>query len=72
MVKSGEHRAAPLLERVHSEIAAEPLARLEYASIVDPETLVEIEELGERAVLALAVRIGKARLIDNVMLERRR
>jgi pantothenate synthetase len=34
--------------------------------------LVEIEELGERAVLALAVRIGKARLIDNVMLERRR
>jgi pantoate--beta-alanine ligase len=72
MVKSGEHRAAPLLERVRGEIVAEPLARLEYARVVDPETLVEIEELGERAVLAMAVRIGKARLIDNVMLERRR
>jgi pantoate--beta-alanine ligase len=72
MVKRGERRAGPILERVRSEIAAEPLARLEYASVVDPETLVEIEELGERAVLALAVWIGKARLIDNVMLQRRR
>jgi pantoate--beta-alanine ligase len=69
LVKSGERRAAAILERVRSEIAAEPLARLEYASLSDPESLVEIEELRESAVLALAVWIGKVRLIDNVMLQ---
>jgi pantoate--beta-alanine ligase len=69
LVKSGERSAAAILERVRREVAAEPLARLEYASLSDPESLVEIEELGERAVLALAVWIGKARLIDNLMLE---
>jgi pantoate--beta-alanine ligase len=72
LVKAGERRAAVILERVRSEVAAEPLARLEYASLSDPESLVEIEELGETALLALAVWIGKARLIDNVMLEPRR
>jgi pantoate--beta-alanine ligase len=68
LVKNGERRAAVLLERVRSEIAAEPLARLEYASLSDAESLAEIEELGDSAVLALAVWIGKARLIDNVIL----
>jgi pantoate--beta-alanine ligase len=69
LVKHGERRAAAILESVRSEIAAESLARLEYASLSDPESLVELEELGETALLALAVRIGKARLIDNVLLK---
>jgi pantothenate synthetase len=68
LVKDGERRAASLLDRVRREIAAEPLARLQYASLSDPETLVEIEELGESAVLAIAVWIGKTRLIDNIIL----
>jgi pantoate--beta-alanine ligase len=68
LVKAGERRAAVLLDRVHGEIAAEPLARMEYATLCDPETLVEIDELGESALLALAVWIGRARLIDNIML----
>ena len=68
LVMGGERRAAVLLKQVHSQIAAEPLARLQYASLSDPETLVEIEELSESAVLAIAVWIGKARLIDNIML----
>ena len=68
LLKGGERRAAALLERVRGEIAAERLARLQYASLSDPETLVEIEELSESAVLAIAVWIGKARLIDNIML----
>jgi pantoate--beta-alanine ligase len=69
MVKAGERGAAAILERVRAEVAPEPLARLEYASLIDPESLMEVEEVGESAVLALAVWIGKARLIDNVMLE---
>ncbi len=69
LISSGERRASEVLDRVRREVASEPLARLEYASLTDPETLVEIEELSEGAVLALAVWIGKARLIDNTRLE---
>jgi pantoate--beta-alanine ligase len=69
LVKNGERRAAAVLGRVRSEIAAEPLARLEYASLSDGENLCEIDQVSENAVLAMAVWIGKARLIDNVMLQ---
>jgi len=69
LVKGGERRAAVILDRVARAIAAEPLARLEYASLCDAETLAEIEELRDRAVLALAVWIGKARLIDNIVFQ---
>jgi pantoate--beta-alanine ligase len=66
LVKSGERRASAILERVGREIAAEPLARLEYAQLCDAETLCEVTELRDGALLALAVWIGKARLIDNI------
>lgn len=55
---------------VHDEIAAQPLARIDYVSLADAETL---EECGGRvqrdALLSLAVRFGKARLIDNTTLQ---
>jgi pantoate--beta-alanine ligase len=72
LVESGERRSAVILERVKREIAAEPLALLDYATVGDPDDLTEVDEVGQRALLALAVRIGKARLIDNVLLEPRR
>ena len=49
-------------------IAAEPLARLEYVSCADPDTLAELDGSVTRALLSLAVFIGKTRLIDNVLL----
>jgi pantoate--beta-alanine ligase len=69
LVSRGERRASIILQRVRSEISAEPLARLQYASVIDPETLMETEEVGDSAVLALGVWIGKARLIDNITLQ---
>jgi pantoate--beta-alanine ligase len=68
LARSGERRGAVILDRVRREICAEPLVRLEYASLCDAETLAKIEELRGGTVLALAVWIGKARLIDNIML----
>jgi pantoate--beta-alanine ligase len=68
LARGGEKRAAVILDRVRREIGAEPLARLEYARLCDPETLTEIAELRGGALLALAVWIGKARLIDNIVL----
>jgi pantoate--beta-alanine ligase len=69
LARGGEKQAAVILNRVRREIGLEPLARLEYARLCDPETLTEIAELRSGALLALAVWIGKARLIDNISLD---
>jgi pantoate--beta-alanine ligase len=62
---AGERRGESILAAVRREITAEPLARLEYAELRDPETLEEVAVLGEVARLAIAVWIGEVRLIDN-------
>jgi pantoate--beta-alanine ligase len=68
LVKGGERSAKVILGQVQRDIGSEPLTRLEYASLCDADTLSEIAELRQSAVLALAVWIGKARLIDNIIL----
>jgi len=70
MVKRGEAQARIVTQAVRAEIAREPLARLEYVSFCDSATLEEIEEIHDSALLALAVWIGKTRLIDNTILQR--
>jgi len=67
--ESGQRDAEILRARMSSAIAAEPLAREEYVSVADPETLAELETIEQGALLSMAVRIGKTRLIDNVLLE---
>ncbi len=46
----------------------EPSARIEYVEVVDPETLVPVEDVSEGALLAIAAQIGGTRLIDNILL----
>jgi pantoate--beta-alanine ligase len=70
LVRRGETSAQSLLSFVRAELAQEPLANLEYVKLCDPETLIDIETLDRSALLALAVRFGKARLIDNRVLTR--
>ena len=69
LVAAGEHSAARLLAELTGLVAAEPLARIDYISIVDPVTLQPIHRLTGPALLALAVFIGRTRLIDNTLLE---
>ena len=65
----GERSSDALRGVVRQAIAAEPPAVVDYISLADNETLVEIEGRVTRpALLSLAVRMGKARLIDNVTL----
>jgi pantoate--beta-alanine ligase len=69
---AGERAAGVIAGACRRVIAAEPLARIDYVTAADAETLRELrdeERLTGRAVLAVAVRIGKARLIDNELLE---
>jgi len=66
---NGERNPARLIEAVKSTVATEPLARLDYVSINDAETLDQLDELGDRpALISMAAFIGKTRLIDNVVL----
>ncbi len=71
MVARGETRSRAITQAVLVGIQDEPLASVEYVTLCDPATLQSIEEIQESALLALAVRIGKTRLIDNQILERK-
>jgi pantoate--beta-alanine ligase len=67
----GEHDANQLRSRVEETVNAEPLARLQYVSCADAETLQELQgPFSGRALLSMAVFFGNTRLIDNVILER--
>ena len=70
LVGQGITSGSELEEKVQEFIRREPLARIDYVSVVDPETLECLADIGDQAVLALAVRIGKTRLIDNALLTR--
>jgi pantoate--beta-alanine ligase len=63
---AGERRGQPLRRIMLEIIEAEPLARMEYVSVADPRTLFELDDISGEAMLSLAVRIGRVRLIDNV------
>ncbi len=70
--REGERNAAKLAAIVRGTIETEPLARIDYVAVVDNETLAPIEKIGEDAVLiAVAVRFGKTRLIDNTVINRK-
>jgi pantoate--beta-alanine ligase len=70
--KEGERNAPRLAEIVREKIAFEPLAQIDYVTIVDDETLEPIEKIGENAALiAVAVRFGNTRLIDNTVINRK-
>ncbi len=64
----GARGAEAVLECAHAVLAVEPLARVDYAEVVDAETLEPVETIDRPALLALAVFIGRTRLIDNTLL----
>lgn len=66
---AGERDGDRLRAAMRSVLDAEPMARTDYVSVADPETLQELSAVGEAGALAsLAVRIGQTRLIDNLRL----
>lgn len=63
----GERDPDSLRDRIRSDTSASEVA-VEYVSVADPITLDELEAPAESAVISMAARVGKARLIDNVLL----
>ena len=69
MVKNGEKSCAAIIAAMKQHISAEPLARIDYVKIVDLATMQQIDVLDRPALCAIAVFIGKTRLIDNFFTE---
>lgn len=69
MIKLGERQSRNIIRRMEEMIKGENLAKIDYLAIVDGEALKERERVEGKVFIALAVRIGKTRLIDNLMLE---
>jgi pantoate--beta-alanine ligase len=65
LVALGERDGRGVAAAMAAIVDAEPLARLDYASCVDPDTLEDLVRIEGSALLALAAWVGKARLIDN-------
>ncbi len=65
----GEKNADTIRQEMTALISKEPLAKIDYISIADTQTLEELSKIDGPALASLAVRIGKTRLIDNVLLE---
>jgi pantoate--beta-alanine ligase len=67
-VHRGTRDARELRNMMMRVMQDEPSAHVEYIEVVDPETLLAIEDVSEGALLAIAARIGATRLIDNILL----
>jgi len=64
-IAAGEREPRKVRELVASLVEAEPLAALDYAEVVDADTLQELDPLAGKLRLLAAARFGRARLIDN-------
>ena len=69
---SGDRTAAAALAAAHAAVAGEPAVELEYAELVDPDTLTPLQVVETAGLLAVAARVGSTRLIDNIILRNRR
>ncbi len=66
--EEGERDADRIRREMEACIKKEPLARIDYVSIADPGTLEELSRIEGRALISMAVYLGKTRLIDNTTL----
>jgi pantoate--beta-alanine ligase len=65
---TGEREAAHLLSAVRELVMAEPLATIDYLELRDSATLEPVETVTDSTLMALAVKIGTTRLIDNTLM----
>lgn len=66
--ENGVEDAGEIKRQMRAMIEAEPLARIDYLSVADAESLEELEAVDRLALVSLAVWLGNSRLIDNILL----
>lgn len=70
MVEEGETDANKIVAAMTANIQTEPLARIDYVSAVDGVTMMPVDRIDGTVLVAMAVYIGKTRLIDNFIVEK--
>ncbi len=71
MIESGATDAGLVRARIEAVMGRVPAMQTEYISLVDPETLEDVECITGAVLIAIAARLGPARLIDNIMVDSR-
>ena len=68
LIESGEKDAKKVVDSIRKVIETEPLAKIDYVEAVDFDTIEPIEKIKNNTLVAIAVYIGKTRLIDNIII----
>ena len=69
MFGTGERDATVLKNEARRILESKDGVDIEYVDVCDTETLEDVEKVGDSALFAVALRVGKTRLIDNIILE---
>ncbi len=69
MVEKGEKNSAKVISGMKKILGRVPDAKIDYVSIVNPENLEDVRLIDKKILVALAVWIGKVRLIDNMLID---
>lgn len=68
LYEKGERNAREIRSAIRGMLEAEPGVKPDYVTVSDPDSLDELDQIEGRALVALAARVGKTRLIDNIVL----
>ena len=68
-IEAGEKNAKKIIEIIKTNLETEPLARVDYVEVVDFENIQRVDTISGETLVAIAVYIGKTRLIDNFITE---
>jgi len=71
LIRDGESRPSAIRAEIQKIIESAPHTRIDFISLCDPRLFSELDAIEERVLVALAVHVGKARLIDNRLIEKK-
>lgn len=71
LVKNGLKDAAELVRKMKENIETEPLATIDYVDVVNFDDISKKDTIGDNTLVAMAVYVGKARLLDNFIIEKK-
>lgn len=69
LIENGETDAKAVIKAITDSINTELLAKIDYVDVVDFDTITPVDRIGKSVLVAIAVYIGKTRLIDNFIIE---
>jgi len=69
LIGNGQRNSDRIISRMKQLIEKNKQAKIDYIAIVDQEQLKEIKRIGPGCLIALAVKVGKTRLIDNMVID---